>query len=147
VHLNPGEPNVTSEAPKLVSLDLSSSGLDATIDAPAGAVVRRDPFWPGVRVKVPSLYGYELLVYQMDEDHPQIKADCKNAPNCELVSEAPDAIMVKWRDHDGDNYVVSVLVGPQLSCRTAQPEAQIASRALADSVLVTCRSLKQKRAT
>jgi hypothetical protein len=139
----------SESAPKLVSLDLSSGGLSATIDAAEGAVVTRDKFMPGVMITASSPKGYALSVFEVDAKLAQEKADCSNAPhkNCELVSEASDAIVTKWVQFGRDNYKVVVAVGPKLSCETATLEAKIESKAVADSVLVTCRSLKLKRAT
>lgn len=133
-------------APKLASLDLSAAGMNASIEAPEGATVKKDSIPGAVVITAASPKGYAVSVMPFGADLAQEKKDCAEAPkkNCEVVSEAGDSIVMKRKEFGKDNFVVVVAAGDKLVCKTSTLEAKIGSRAVADSVLTTCHSLKMK---
>lgn len=135
----------SQSAPKLAPLDLSSAGMNATIDAPQGATVKKDSIPGAIEIMATSPEGYAVSVMPFKADLAQEKKDCTDAPKrCEVVSEASDSIVMKRKEFGKDNYVVVVAAGEKLVCQTATLDAKIESRAVADSVLATCHSLKMK---
>jgi hypothetical protein len=132
-------------APKLASLDLSGAGLDATVDAPVNAIAsKKGSFGYGVSVTGPK--GYTLHITPGKQNIAEAKKSCENASqkNCKVVVDSPDAIVAEWRQLGRKNYLVDVAVsaaGTDFSCSNEPLGVTLESRATAESMIVTCKSL------
>lgn len=130
--------------PNLAPLDLMAAGLDGSVDAPVGAVASKSAFGSSVVIEAPE--GYVATIQPWKLDIASAKAGCERASqkNCTVVVDQPDVMIAKWRQLSKDNFAVHVAVtaaGGTFSCESEPLRARLKSKALAESMVQTCKSL------
>ncbi|MEM9071379.1 MAG: hypothetical protein AAGE52_22930 [Myxococcota bacterium] len=127
-------------SPKMVEVDLSSAGLNATMQAPEGAQVERKPL--GVVVTAEQ---FEVSVWNRTRDLAEERARGSQDRYTLVVDEA-DAVLLEFEAMGGPFYTATVNVdvgGSPWSCAT-DPLANVNDEAAGMRMLEACRSLKAK---
>jgi hypothetical protein len=131
---------------KMAPLDLSSAGLNATVNAPEGATVEKGKFG-GVRIVKGESFLLDITARaaKLEED----KASCTGAThkNCEVISEQPDALITKWVQFSKDVHRIHANVtvqGKTYSCSSDSKSGVAVKKAEAERMLQTCKSITPK---
>lgn len=131
---------------KMAPLDLSGAGTNATVTAPEGATVAAGKFG-GTTIS----HGkeYVLTIRPKAEDLKRSRDACTGAEykNCEIVSDADDAVITKWVQLSKDVHQVTANVqagGTTYGCSSESAAGVAVPRDVADLMVKTCKSIAPK---